>query len=163
MLDFDGIKVLSFDCYGTLIDWESGILSVLRPLLSPRGIDLTDTSLLQLYGRFEREAQAHSPFVNYRSVLQGVAARLADHLAIELDPEEVHALEDSMRDWQPFPDTIPALKNLEDQIQTRHYFQCGCRPVSILRSPTKGALRLGHNIGSATILQTLGTQFPLRA
>ena len=113
MLDFNGVKVLSFDCYGTLIDWESGILSALRPLLSSRGIDLTDTFLLQLYGRFEREAQAQTPFVNYRSVLQGVATRLANHLAIELDPEEVHVLEESIGRWQPFPDTVSALKALK--------------------------------------------------
>jgi len=58
MLDFSQFKFITFDCYGTLIDWESGILSALRPLLQQHGAELGDSELLQLYGELEAKAEA---------------------------------------------------------------------------------------------------------
>lgn len=60
MLDFDGYEVMSFDCYGTLIDWESGIISGLRPILSEHGVDASDEEILDLHARTEHELQAAS-------------------------------------------------------------------------------------------------------
>lgn len=117
MLDFTGVKVLSFDCYGTLIDWESGILSALRPLLSRHQMQLVDSDLLRLYGRFEREAQSLTPFVNYRTVLRNVTEGFCEHLGLDIETGEETALAESMAHWQPFPDTVAALKALKNHCQ----------------------------------------------
>ena len=117
MLDFTDVTVLSFDCYGTLIDWESGILSALRPLFSRWEIDQPDRELLELYGRFERQAQEQTPFVNYKTVLRDVAASFCRHFNIDpkSEPEAEHVLAGSLGDWPAFPDTVEALKSLKSR------------------------------------------------
>ena len=117
MLDFGNVKILSFDCYGTLIDWETGILSALRPLITHHGIDLPDQQLLELYGRFEREAQSQSPFVNYRTVLGNVLKKLGGHLALRVIPTEESVLADSLGDWPAFSDTVESLRVLKSRFQ----------------------------------------------
>ena len=117
MLDFKNVTVLSFDCYGTLIDWERGILSALKPLITRQGIALSDSELLQLYGRFEREAQAQTPFVNYRAVLKQVLLSLRSHLKLDVRPQEENLLVESMSQWPAFPDTIAALKALKGRMR----------------------------------------------
>ena len=113
MLDFKDVSVLSFDCYGTLIDWEGGILAALEPLLSRSQTRPSESDLLRLYGQYEREIQTQTPFINYRVVLRKVMNNLADQLGVTLDPEEENRLAQSMRDWRPFPDTVPALNILK--------------------------------------------------
>ena len=117
MLDFKNVTVLSFDCYGTLIDWEQGILSALKPLLARRRIVLPDSELLQLYGRFEREAQAQTPFINYRTVLKMVVNSLGSHLNRDVRSQEANLLAESMSQWPPFPDTVAALKTLKGRFR----------------------------------------------
>jgi 2-haloacid dehalogenase len=56
MLNFSQFRLLSFDCYRTLIDWETGIFSALRPILAAHGKTITDAELLRLYGELEAEA-----------------------------------------------------------------------------------------------------------
>lgn len=114
MLDFTDLTVLSFDCYGTLIDWESGILSAIHPLCARYSIETPDRELLELYGRFERQVQHQTPFVNYRGVLRGVAASFCSHFGIDLENESCgqQILADSVGDWPPFPDTVDALTML---------------------------------------------------
>lgn len=117
MLDFTNVTALSFDCYGTLIDWESGILSALRPVCSRHRIHESDQKLLELYGQLERRAQGKSPFVNYRTVLRGVAAGFYHHFGIDrgTDPAAEDVLADSLGDWPAFPDTVDALKRLKSR------------------------------------------------
>ena len=117
MLDFKDVSVLSFDCYGTLIDWESGILSAFEPLLSCSQARPPNSDLLRLYGQYEREAQAQAPFVNYRTVLQWVMNNLADQLGVGIKQEEEDRLAESMQDWRPFPDTVPALEFLKTRFK----------------------------------------------
>ena len=119
MLDFTHVTVLSFDCYGTLIDWESGILTALRPILSQYGIDKPDTELLELYGRFERQAQEQTPFVKYNTVLRDVAASFCRHFNInpKVGAEMEPILADSLGDWPAFPDTVKALERLKSRFK----------------------------------------------
>ena len=117
MVNLNEISVLSFDCYGTLIDWERGILSALRPLLARNQARPSDSDVLSHYGQCEREAQAQTPFVNYRSILRRVVKNLADRLGIGIEPEEEGLLADSMKAWQPFPDTVSALKILKTRFK----------------------------------------------
>ena len=117
MLNFEDISVLSFDCYGTLIDWEKGILSALEPLLSRSQSRPSETDVLRLYGQYEREAESQTPFVNYRSVLKQVVQSLSVHLNLNLRPQEENILAESMGNWPPFPDTVPALEILKSRFK----------------------------------------------
>jgi 2-haloacid dehalogenase len=114
MLDFSRFEVLSFDCYGTLIDWESGILGYLRPLLQNKGCKVSDTQILNLYSESEprhQEALYHS----YREILALVVQDFAREFRIQLTKEEANGLAQSIRSWEPFPDTVPALESLQSR------------------------------------------------
>jgi 2-haloacid dehalogenase len=115
VLDFDRYEVLSFDCYGTLIDWEKGILSALRPVLKARGVELDDEALLTLYADLEAKAE-QGDFIPYRAVLRQVMAGLDERLGLALTPVEHNHLGDTLKDWPAFPDAPGALAALK-----RHY------------------------------------------
>ena len=114
MLDLISYKVLSFDCYGTLIDWEEGILSALSPLLSRHNAHLPDDRLLELYGGLERKAQQQAPFVNYHNVLRKIIEDLGDRLGFSPTGSDLTILAESLKTWAPFPDTIPTLQALKE-------------------------------------------------
>ncbi|MGA8539931.1 MAG: haloacid dehalogenase type II [Terriglobales bacterium] len=111
-MDFSRFTTVSFDCYGTLIDWESGILPVLRTVLGNHGQKLTDAAILELYGEFEAEAES-GPYQSYRDVLQAVVRAFAEHLQFEATSAEIRSLHESVRAWRPFPDTVAALHELQ--------------------------------------------------
>jgi 2-haloacid dehalogenase len=115
-MDFSHITTISFDCYGTLIDWESGILPVLRKVLKNHGQCLPDATLLELYGEFEAEAET-GPYQSYRSVLQSVVRAFAEHLNFEASTDEIHSLDESVDTWLPFPDTVRALRELQKRFK----------------------------------------------
>lgn len=110
-MDFSHTHTLSFDCYGTLIDWERGILACLRPWLSRHAANLSDDEVLRLYGQFEPAAEAGA-FRPYKAVLASVMLAFADHLGVALAPGEERLLAASVGDWPPFPDTVAALTRL---------------------------------------------------
>jgi 2-haloacid dehalogenase len=112
MLDFSRFEYLSFDCYGTLIDWESGILGYLRPLLKSKGCEVSDGEILNLYSTFEPKEQT-APYRIYRDVLASIALDFAREFSVEVSGEEANGLGDSIRRWEPFPDTVSALKRLK--------------------------------------------------
>ncbi len=114
-MDFSHFTTISFDCYGTLIDWESGILPVLRGVLANHGQSLPDAAILELYGEFEAEAEG-GPYRSYREVLQSVVRSFAERLHFEATSAEIHSLHESVQAWRPFPDTEPALHELQ-----KHY------------------------------------------
>ncbi len=117
MIDFDKYDVLSFDCYGTLIDWEGGITAALKPVLAARNIDLSDGEILKLYANAEPKAQQEGEFVTYREVLRRVMSRISGSLGFEPSPSEVDCLADSIKDWMPFPDTVGALRAMKRQFR----------------------------------------------
>jgi 2-haloacid dehalogenase len=112
MLDFNRFQLLTFDCYGTLIDWESGILDALQPLLKRHGVDVTDKELLELYAGIEA-GHEHGEYKRYEDVLIGVMADVAAHYGVELRPNETTTLARSVEHWQPFSDTVAALEKLK--------------------------------------------------
>jgi 2-haloacid dehalogenase len=114
MLDFNRFEILTFDCYGTLIDWESGILSALRPILSAHGKEIDDATLLKLYGDFEQRSE-HGAFRPYREVLESVVRQFATELEFVPTAEEVRSLPDSLATWKPWPDTVAALHQLKSR------------------------------------------------
>ena len=115
-MDFSHFTTISFDCYGTLIDWESGILPVLRGVLGRHGESVPDAAILELYAEFEAEAEG-GPYQSYRDVLQSVVKAFADRFHFEASPAEISSLHESIRAWLPFPDTVPALRELQKRFK----------------------------------------------
>jgi 2-haloacid dehalogenase len=111
-MDFSRFTTITFDCYGTLIDWESGILPVLRTVLNNHGQLLPDAEILELYGEFEAEAEIGA-YQKYRDVLQSVVRAFAARLHFEASTAEIRSLPESVSSWQPFPDTVAALRELQ--------------------------------------------------
>jgi len=111
-MDFGHFTAISFDCYGTLIDWEAGILPVLRSLLAGHGQSLPDAALLELYAAFEAEAES-GRYQSYRDVLQAVVLAFAGRFDFEASSAEIRSLPESVPGWLPFPDTVPALRELQ--------------------------------------------------
>jgi 2-haloacid dehalogenase len=112
MLDLTRFAWLTFDCYGTLIDWESGMLRALRPVLGRHGQSLTDEEVLELYAELEARAEA-GPYVRYREVLESVMAGMGKFLGFTPSPAELGALAASLPGWPPFADTVEALRRLK--------------------------------------------------
>jgi 2-haloacid dehalogenase len=113
MLDFNTFEVLSFDCYGTLIDWEKGILGALQPVFKDHNTSLSDEETLALYAELEPEAQKEGQYVKYKEVLRKVVRQFGSRLGFTPSEFELNCLANSLRDWLPFPDTVPALKTLQ--------------------------------------------------
>jgi 2-haloacid dehalogenase len=113
-MDWPGFEWLSFDCYGTLIDWETGILDYLQPLLRAKGCAVSDAQILNLYSEFEPREQS-GPYRSYREVLAAVMRAFAAEFKIELTAAEANGLADSISDWKPFPDTVQGLRDLRSR------------------------------------------------
>jgi 2-haloacid dehalogenase len=116
MLDFTRFKILTFDCYGTMIDWESGIFAALRPILTAHNQKITDSALLELYSELEASAEAED-FLRYRDVLQSVVRGFGKRLGFSPTEAEVRSLPESLKNWQPFPDTVEAVRKLKSRYQ----------------------------------------------
>ncbi len=114
MLDFSRFDWLSFDCYGTLIDWETGLLGYLRPLLQGKGCAISDARILALYSEFEpRQQSGHHR--TYREVLAGVVRDFGSELGFEVSATEADGLAESICSWQPFADTVAGLQRLHSR------------------------------------------------
>jgi 2-haloacid dehalogenase len=114
-LDFNRFEILTFDCYGTLIDWETGLLSALHRILSAHGKEIDDATVLELYGNFEQLSE-QGAFRPYREVLQSVVRQFGDKLGFVSTVDEARSLPDSLALWKPWPDTVAALR----QLKSRH-------------------------------------------
>jgi 2-haloacid dehalogenase len=116
MLDFAGVEALTFDCYGTLIDWERSLLDSLRPILRVHAIEIADDALLELYARLESDLES-GVYRPYREVLAGVTDGLGERFGFAPSAEERAALAASVARWPPFEDTVPALKRLKTRFK----------------------------------------------
>jgi 2-haloacid dehalogenase len=113
-LNFDQFEVLTFDCYGTLIDWESGILGALKKAFATHGRTFNDKQILAAFSELEPVIQSRG-YQLYRDVLAQVMRELGVQYNIALTDAETASLADSIRDWQPFPDTVDALRRLKSK------------------------------------------------
>jgi 2-haloacid dehalogenase len=116
MLDFTRFQVLTFDCYGTLIDWETGIFGALRPILTAHGRTATDAELLEFYSELELQAEQRE-YQSYREVLKSVVRGFGERLGFVPSESEVRSLPESLANWLPFPDTVAALRKLKSRYQ----------------------------------------------
>jgi 2-haloalkanoic acid dehalogenase type II len=108
-------KALSFDCYGTLIDWETGMLRALKPLRERAGI--SPDELLAAYGSVEHAVEEAHPALIYSRLLEKVHAGLSEHFGLAPDPAEAAAFGASVGDWPAFPDSAEALAYLKGHFQ----------------------------------------------
>ena len=106
-------EVLSFDCYGTLIDWETGLLAALRPLLERTEMPFGDDAALAAFGRLEGAQQRATPTKPYRVILAIVYKRLAEAWERPADWEECQTFGDSVARWPAFADSAEALAYLK--------------------------------------------------
>jgi 2-haloacid dehalogenase len=109
--DFGRFDALTFDCYGTLIDWETGILAAFRAVLEPRRIAPGDDELLERFAQHEAAAE-DGPYLRYRAVLGRSLRGVCAELAVEPTDEEVARFSGSVGDWPAFPDSADALARL---------------------------------------------------
>jgi 2-haloacid dehalogenase len=116
MLDFSRFEIVTFDCYGTLINWEAGLLAALHRVLSAHSKRIEDAALLELYGEFEQRAE-QPPFQPYREVLGSVVRQFGTELGFTPTAEEVQSLADSLPRWKPWPDTVAALRQLKTRFR----------------------------------------------
>lgn len=112
MFDFSRFEILTFDCYGTLINWEDGLFGALRPIFAAHSKKIDDATVLKLYGDFELRAE-QPPFRNYRDVLGEVVRDFGKELGFEPTAAEMRSLADSLPRWRPWPDTVAALSQLK--------------------------------------------------
>jgi 2-haloacid dehalogenase len=111
-IDFSAFDALTFDCYGTLIDWETGILNGLRPVLEAHDVECGDEELLERYAKHEAELEA-GPYLTYRQVLAGSLSGVADELGFTPSAAELEAFSRSVSDWPAFDDSAAALEQLK--------------------------------------------------
>jgi 2-haloacid dehalogenase len=151
-MDFSRFDTLTFDCYGTLVDWEAGILAALRPILAAHGVALADEALLALYGELESAIEAE-PYRRYREVLREVVRRLGARLGFVPSAAEIERLPDSVGDWPAFPDTSEALaklagrfdlvvvSNVDDDLFARTRPRIGVELAAVVTAESVGAYK----------------------
>lgn len=116
MLNIDRFEVLTFDCYGTLIDWESGMLEALQSILSAHHIQIDEKSILERFAKFESELE-QGEYLKYQGILKGVVQRFSEEFGFIPSDAELNALANSIQNWQPFSDTVEALKTLKQRFK----------------------------------------------
>ena len=111
---FGPFRILTFDCYGTLIDWESGIWDALQPLIA-RGErdDVTRERALEAFARAETEQELETPDLLYPELLARVHRTLAGRFSLATDEALDRGFGDSVPHWPAFPDTADALRRLK--------------------------------------------------
>ena len=116
-MKFADFEALSFDCYGTLIDWEAGIAAVLGPWTRRCGLDLDQEQLLAAYAAAEARAELDHPSELYRDILARSFRSLGDQVGAPVTDEDAAALASSVPDWPAFEDSHDALSVLGERFK----------------------------------------------
>lgn len=153
MLDLTRFEALSFDCYGTLIDWETGLLTSLRSVLDAHGVSATNDELLAEFARYESAAE-QPPFKPYATVLRDVLSGYARRRGLAFSDHELGTLARTIGDWPAFSDTPAALARLH-----RHY------KLAVLSNVddelfARTAPRLGEKMDWVVTAQQVGSYKP---
>ena len=112
-MEITDFEAVSFDCYGTLIDWESGLAAVLGPWARSRELALDDEALLAAYAGHEERAEAEDPGALYPDILARSMTALGRELGAEVTAEDARRLARSVPDWPAFEDSAAALAALD--------------------------------------------------
>ena len=111
----DAYDTLTFDCYGTLIDWGQGLVDFLQPVLLERDAHVIDDFLLEFFATAEPQAQVDGR--RYADVLREVLRGLGERLGFTPDDALLDAFAASPADWQPFADTVESLQRLAERFE----------------------------------------------
>lgn len=117
MIDFSRYSALTFDCYGTLIDWERGILIALRPWADRAAPGRTDADLLAAFAQAEPRVEHANPKAPYRDILRLVHGELATAFEAPPAPIDAEAFANSVPDWPAFDDSADALRLLKQRFK----------------------------------------------
>lgn len=112
-MKLSNFKALTFDCYGTLIDWETGIFEGIHPLVAKAGLDLTRNQILEAHAFHESTHQKQTPGRKYQELLASVYRRLAEEWNVEVSWQECLAYGQTVKSWPAFPDSGAALQYLK--------------------------------------------------
>jgi 2-haloacid dehalogenase len=153
-MNLTDFEALSFDCYGTLIDWEAGLSAVLVPWARERGLTLTGEQLLTEYASIEAAVEAERPVRLYPDVLARSMQLLETRLAAEVTSEDAARLASSVPDWPAFPDSRDALLALGKRFE-----------LMILSNVDRASfaassVRLGATFASVITAQDVGSYKP---
>ena len=116
-MNFADFDALSFDCYGTLIDWETGLLAVLGPWARDRGLTIDDEQLLTTFASHEFRAEAEHPSDLYPEILARSFRGIGAELGADVSADDAAALATSVPDWPAFDDSRDALRTLSEQFK----------------------------------------------
>jgi 2-haloacid dehalogenase len=156
-MDWRKFRALTFDCYGTLIDWENGILAALGPWRERERVNAGDEELLAAFAEAESRLQAEQPALLYPLLLGATLEALAKRFDVGVSTAQCEAIGDSVRDWPAFPDSPAALAYLK-----RHY-----RLVIVSNidkaSFAHSARRLGVAFDAVVTAEEVGSYKPNRA
>ena len=114
-LDAERFDVLTFDCYGTLIDWQRGIVDYLQPVLLRHDVHVIDDFILEFFAETETVVQAEGG--RYEDVLRAVLRRFGTRLGFVPTEEELDGFPASLAAWPAFPDTLEALGRLAQRFE----------------------------------------------
>jgi 2-haloacid dehalogenase len=156
MTDFDRFEAMSFDCYGTLIDWESGIANALRPWATRQGLEVDDETLLAAFGRHETHVEDETPAAMYPRVLGETLRRVGKELGADVTDDDAAAFGDSVKDWPAFPDSSAALQRLATR------FKLIILSNIDRRSFAASSPRLGVHFDAVITAQDVGSYKPRR-
>ncbi len=115
-LDYGRFEALTFDCYGTLIDWETGILAGLRRALAGQAAQASDDDLLEHFGRAEANAEA-GPYRPYRQILADCLVEVSGHYGLPADHAAAASFGGSVGEWPAFADSTAALQRLKTRFR----------------------------------------------
>ena len=121
-IDFGAFDVLTFDCYGTLIDWETGIVAAMRQQLGIALSDRSDEELLEAFARFEHDAEV--PYQRYRDVLAVALRGVGETFGVAVNDAQAEAFGGSVEDWPAFPDSTAALRRLQSRFKLAVITNC---------------------------------------
>lgn len=116
-MKLNNYKVLSFDCYGTLIDWESGMIAGLAPLTDRLESELSRDKILETHAFHESTQQRWTPSYRYNELLAIIYKRMAEEWNLSVTPEECIAYGESVRDWPAFEDSAESLLYLKQHYE----------------------------------------------
>lgn len=111
---FTGKKYITFDCYGTLIDWEGGIKTAVKKLVDKNGFSFNLDGISDKYIKVELEVEAEQ-YRKYHEVLQLSAKKLFEQGGFDISNEDALEFADSIYNWQPFPETHDVLAQLKQE------------------------------------------------
>jgi len=105
------MKIISFDCYGTLVDWEKGIISSLRPIFEKYEVDITDDEILEIYSIIESRLEKN--YIPYKEILKKIVIKFSDYFDFDLERGEENALLNNWANFELFEDVNETLKEIK--------------------------------------------------